>query len=130
VLYILLESLPLVFGGVYGFSIGQSGLTFITQIVGSCAGLGESFSSILMRRLTNESSLVVDYYCNKAYHRNVAERGPEARLYTAMVGGILLPVGSWIYAWTSFSYVHWIFPCIGISILCTSTPDDTSSLMD
>lgn len=64
--------------------------------------------------------LVVDYYCNIAYHKNVAKRGPEARLYTAMVGGILLPVGSWIYAWTSYSYVHWIFPCIGISILCES----------
>lgn len=49
--------------------------------------------------------------------RTVAKYGPEARIYQGMVGGILLPVGGFIYALTAYSYVHWIFPCIGITIL-------------
>lgn len=42
-----LEAIPLVFQGVYGFSIGQAGLVFGTQIVGSCIGLGELIPLIL-----------------------------------------------------------------------------------
>ncbi len=47
----------------------------------------------------------------------VATKGTEARLYTALAGGVLLPFGGWIYAWTSFPNVHFIAPCIGITLL-------------
>lgn len=43
VLYILLQSIALVFGGVYGFSIGQSGLVFSSQVIGSSVGLSKIF---------------------------------------------------------------------------------------
>jgi len=43
--------------------------------------------------------------------------GPEARMYTGMAGGILFPLGCWIFAWTSFPSIHWIVPTIGAGIL-------------
>lgn len=51
--YILLESIPLVFGGVYGFTIGQSGLAFITQVVGSILGLGAFLVFLLLQTSLN-----------------------------------------------------------------------------
>lgn len=64
-LYLCLVSIPLVFGRIYGFSTGESGLVYITQTIGSTIGL------------------VFDLYCNRLYIKNVAKRGPEARLYSA-----------------------------------------------
>lgn len=40
VLYILLQSISLVFGGIYSFSIGKSGYVFSTQVIGATVGLG------------------------------------------------------------------------------------------
>lgn len=54
------------------------------------------------------------------YSKNVARIGAEARLYCAMGAGISVTIGGLIYAWTSYSYVHWIAPCIGITIMVTA----------
>ena len=78
-------------------------------------GLG-ALLALLLRTLLIVLA-VVNHFCDKLYHKNVARKGPEARLYTAMVGGVLLPLGSFIYAWTAFAHIHWIAPMIGISIL-------------
>lgn len=61
----------------------------------------------------------VTVYTNRLYHKNVAIRGAEARLYSGMFGGACLPVGSWIFAWGSMPQVHWIVPTIGIALLYT-----------
>lgn len=37
----------------------------------------------------------MNYACDKLYDKNVAKKGPEARLYIAMISGILLPVGEY-----------------------------------
>ncbi|GAA5900772.1 hypothetical protein JCM5296_004891 [Sporobolomyces johnsonii] len=101
VLYLCLVSIPLVFGRIYGFSTGESGLVYITQTIGSTIGL------------------VFDHYCNRLYLKNVAKRGPEARLYSAFGGGILVPLGSFIYVFTSYPQCHWSGPAIGVVILYT-----------
>ena len=98
VLYLLLISIPIVFGQVYSFSLGQTGLVFITQIVGATIGV------------------VISFWGDRAYHRHCQRLGPEARMYAGMVGGLLLPIGCWIFTWTSYSNIHWIVPCIGITI--------------
>ncbi|GAA5943732.1 hypothetical protein JCM1841_002539 [Sporobolomyces salmonicolor] len=101
VLYLCLVSIPLVFGRIYGFSTGESGLVYITQTIGSTIGL------------------VFDLYCNRLYIKNVAKRGPEARLYSAFGGGVLVPLGSFIYVFTSYPECHWSGPAIGVVILYT-----------
>lgn len=40
----------------------------------------------------------------------------EARLYTACLAAFLLPVGIFIYAWSTFPWVHWIALIIGIVV--------------
>jgi hypothetical protein len=37
---------------------------------------------------------------------------PEERLYAAMIGSFLLPVGLFWFAWTSKSTIHWISPVL------------------
>ncbi|KAK4055293.1 hypothetical protein OIV83_000576 [Microbotryomycetes sp. JL201] len=98
-LYMLLVAIPIVLRGTYGFSIGQAGLAFNSQVLGS--GLG----------------LLIDHFCEKLYHRTVAKRGPEARLYQAMIGGLMIPVGAAIFSFTAYPHVHWIACLIGVTIL-------------
>jgi hypothetical protein len=101
-------------------------------------------SSILVG--TGLGGLANAYGQEPLYARNFARKGPEARLYFACVGGILFAVGCFIFAWsvciqpsqhrrvdlelmlsslrffsvslrTSFPDVHFIAPCIGLTIL-------------
>ncbi|KAL8290241.1 hypothetical protein RQP46_003180 [Phenoliferia psychrophenolica] len=101
VLYLELESVNLVFGGIYGFNLEQSSAVFTTQVVG--AGFG----------------LAIDLYCDTHYKKQVSRRGPEARLYSAMVGGCCLPIGAFLYTFTAYKCIHWILPAMGLTILYT-----------
>lgn len=65
VMYLELVSIPLTFREVYKFSLGSSGLVYVTQVIGSFLGF------------------FLEGYCGRLYARNVAKRGTEARLYTA-----------------------------------------------
>jgi len=57
-------------------------------------------------------------YLNLIFHRiYVAHVGAEARLFSACGTGITFVIGSPIYAWTSYEFVHWISPCIRTTIL-------------
>lgn len=42
---------------------------------------------------------------------------PEARLPPMMVGSVAFAAGLFIFAWTSFPYVHWIGPIIGAVLM-------------
>lgn len=64
-MYLELVSIPLTYREVYNFSLGQAGLVYITQVIGSFLGFG------------------IEGYCGRLYQRHVARRGSEARLYTA-----------------------------------------------
>ncbi|GAA5856216.1 hypothetical protein JCM8547_000825 [Rhodosporidiobolus lusitaniae] len=100
VLYLFLVAIPLVYGRVYGFNTGESGLVYITQFLGSCIGLAW------------------DVYCGKKFYRpNMVKRGPEARLYSAFGGGICVPLGAFIFCGTALPQCHWIGSMIGIVIL-------------
>lgn len=99
VLYLFLVSIPYVYGRVFHFSLGESGVVYVTQFIGSCIGMA------------------YDQYCGRFYRRNVAKRGPEARLYTAFGGGVCVPVGAFIFCFTAYAHVHWIGSCIGVVIL-------------
>lgn len=41
---------------------------------------------------------------------------PEYRLPPTIAGAILVPVGMFMFAWTTYSSVHWIVPIIGSTI--------------
>ncbi|KAF5362090.1 hypothetical protein D9756_002703 [Leucocoprinus leucothites] len=96
--YCLIESISTIFQTLHNFTIGQTGLVFITMMVGSTLGF-----------LTN-------FYQEKLYKKYYPVRGTEARLIAPCFAAILLPIGMFIYAWCSFPSVHWIFLCLGITI--------------
>lgn len=108
---LFLVSIPYVFGRIYEFNTGECGMIYVTQFIGSVIGMS------------------MDQYCMRLYRANVAKRGPEARLYTAFVGGVCVPVGAFIFCFTAYPHVHWMAPTIGIVILCAfpSTPPSLSA---
>ncbi|GAA5981253.1 hypothetical protein JCM10908_004039 [Rhodotorula pacifica] len=99
-LYLLVEALPLIFGNVYDFNAGEVGLTFYSVIIASFIGFGVSF------------------YQERLYRKHVARRGPEARLYTALVGGLVFPAGAFILAFSQ-GRGHWMGPVIGVTLIFT-----------
>lgn len=99
ILFAFIAAFPVVFKGVYGFDIGESGLPFISIAVGVIIAAG---TSVLVDRLIYQ----------KKHHAAIAEgrtrAAPEHRLYLAMFGSVGLPVGLFWFAWTARRDVHWI----------------------
>lgn len=101
-LYMFFAGFPIVFEGARGWSQGAAGLAFVGVAIGVCLAT---------------LAAGVD---NKRYVRLCAaieERGgavePEARLSTAMAGSIIIPIGLFLFAWTTYPSVPWIVPIIG-----------------
>ncbi|KAF5368931.1 hypothetical protein D9758_002914 [Tetrapyrgos nigripes] len=96
ILYLLFFAFPLAFQEIRGFSIGMTGVTFISVL------LGISLAMLLMplqERIYARATL------NGTY--------PEARLYPMMLGAIVLPSALMLFAFTgAYSWVHWIGPCV------------------
>jgi len=78
VLYIWFESFPIVFIGIYGFSLGTLGLAFLGLLVGSLIVLPPFF-------------WWVDKYLEPRFNEN-GELHPELRMIPAMVGAFFIPV--------------------------------------
>lgn len=57
---------------------------------------------------------------NKRYAKKLDQMNgflpPEERLPMVILGGILLPVGLFMFAWTSPPNIHWIVPLIATVI--------------
>ncbi|KAH8077745.1 MFS polyamine transporter [Cristinia sonorae] len=100
-LYLFLTSMPGIFKGVYGESIGISGLHYIAL------GLGITIGSIV-------NSLLMDKVYLLFRKRNGGESRPEFRLPLMVPGSILLPIGLLLTGWTARSNIHWIVPDLGI----------------
>lgn len=41
---------------------------------------------------------------------------PEFRLPPAILGSLFVPIGIFMFGWTSYSSIHWIVPIIGSGI--------------
>lgn len=101
VLYLFLESIPLVFAP-YGFTHANKsrGLSFC----GSAVGAGVGFVSHI-------------YYISRKRHPPTK---PEDRLPEASVGAIIFAAGFFIFAWTAKpGSIPWIVPQIGTAVIMT-----------
>ena len=100
--YSFFEAFPLVYIERYHFNLGQLGLTFLSITV-----------AIL---------LVIPTYCLYLYTRvnpSIRTHGlgaPEDRLIPALGAACVLPVGLFIFAWTSNGSIHWIVGLIGVAL--------------
>ncbi|OSD05327.1 MFS general substrate transporter [Trametes coccinea BRFM310] len=102
ILYVLVESIAPAFMTIHHFNVGQTGTVFSSMIVGCFVGLA------------------MQLYQEKLYTKYAPVKGPEARLYSACVGALLFPAGMFIYAWCTFSYVHWMGMVVGIFVIMTA----------
>jgi len=101
-LYMFFAAIPIVFQGSRGWNEGTAGLPFVGVAIGVCL------------------ATVLSGVDNKRYVRlcaTIAAKGatvePEARLSMAMIGSIILPIGLFLFAWTTYPSVHWIAPVSG-----------------
>lgn len=100
----MFTTFPRIFEGQYGFSEKSIGLTYLGIGVGAFIGL--FFCGVISDRIL--------VYLKK---RNGGDAKPEYRLPAMIIGGVLVPAGLFIYAWTAEEKVHWIAPIIGTGFL-------------
>lgn len=98
-MYMCFAAFPIVFQGGRGWSQGMGGLAFTGTVVGVVLAILSFF------------------FEDKRYSREAGRKGaplePEGRLPPAMVGSILIPLGLFWFAWTTFPSVHWAVPIVG-----------------
>lgn len=88
-----------VFQSVYGFNQKEIGLTFLGILVG------------FMFAVISFGIFDATLYA-RASRRANDNPAPEHRLYAAMLGSIMLPIGLFWFAWAPAKDVHWIVPVL------------------
>lgn len=99
VLYLTLAAIPLVFQNNHGFSLQQANAVFAAMCVGSIIA---TILSINQEKIARK-------------HGKLAST-PEGRLYFACIESACMPIGLFMFGWTSFTSIHWIAPAIAITI--------------
>lgn len=98
-LYMFFVAFPVVYQGGKGWSASDTGLMFIPLAIGVLC------------------SAACAPFVNKHYIGLVEKHGgkppAEVRLIPMMVSCWFIPVGMFIFAWTSYPRLHWIGPAIG-----------------
>jgi len=100
-LYLLFNTMPVVFQGTYGWSLGIAGLPYLSLLIGY--GISLTIFSLLsdktVIRMTKANNGVFE---------------PEMRLPYCMYFALLIPISFFWYGWAADQAVHWIVPVIGI----------------
>lgn len=102
ILFGLFAIVPYIFTSVYGFSLEECGLVFLSVVVGCVIGLA--------------CIMLCDRFLYRAQIPKHAPRAvpPEYRLYPAMLGSVGLPVGLFWLAWSAREGVSWASPTAAI----------------
>ncbi|KAE8136355.1 MFS general substrate transporter [Aspergillus pseudotamarii] len=106
-IYVFTQSAEQVFNGLYGWNATQAGYIQAAIVVGELIGF------------------VICLICNRWYFASATrnqeipgEPIPEARLYAAVIGGLLGNTGGMlIYAWTAYPSLPFIAPAIGLAMV-------------
>ncbi|GLB45677.1 putative MFS general substrate transporter [Lyophyllum shimeji] len=114
ILYLTFQAFPVIFRDGHGFSMQTTGMTFLGIGIGMLLAI---FTQPFWNRLFNREAA-----------KNGGQAPPETRLIMGQLGGILVPVGLFWLAFTTYPHVHWIAPIIasvpfgaGIYFVFTST---------
>ncbi|KAJ7049930.1 major facilitator superfamily domain-containing protein [Mycena amicta] len=98
ILYLFFQAFPLIFEKGHHFNVQMTGLSFLGIGLGMFIGLA------------------TQPWWNRRIARVAAANGgkapPEALLVMGQVGGILVPISMFIFAFTTYPHVHWIAPII------------------
>lgn len=102
IFYSFFEAFPIVYISGYGFTLGEMGLTFLSITVGVIVALAAYWSYI--------------YWIVEPEIKTEGLGAPERKLIPALFVSFLLPIGLFIFAWTSRPDIHWIVNTIGVAI--------------
>ncbi|KAF2095242.1 MFS general substrate transporter [Rhizodiscina lignyota] len=100
--YSFFEAFPIVYIEMYGFNIGEQGLTFLSITVGVLISISTYWAYV--------------YWIVEPEIRTRGIGAPERRLIPALFVSFLCPIGLFIFAWASNPSVHWIGSVIGIVV--------------
>ncbi|USW49359.1 Putative major facilitator superfamily, MFS transporter superfamily [Septoria linicola] len=102
IFYIFFQSYPIIFGGIYGFNSGQTGLTFLPIGVGAMLA---GFVYVYWER-----------YLEKAKARCPppmwSQQEEYVRLPIAVLGAPLFAISLFWLGWTARPDIHWIVPTL------------------
>lgn len=116
-LYIMFSTMTTVFQSQYHISQGNVGLTFLG------IGIGQFIGLILF-------GAVSDSLVKREAAKNGGEMKPEFRLPFILYTSLFVPIGLFIYGWSTQYQVHWIVPIIGtvfiaFGLICVFLPIGT-----
>ncbi|KAJ7902327.1 MFS general substrate transporter [Mycena leptocephala] len=98
ILYLMFQAFPIIFEKGHHFNVQTTGLTFLG--IGLGMGIGLS-TQPFWNRLSAQAA---------AKHGGKAP--PETLLIMGQVGGILVPLSLYWFAFTTYPHVHWIVPIL------------------
>ncbi|KAK7054503.1 hypothetical protein VNI00_003701 [Paramarasmius palmivorus] len=98
ILYLAFQAFPIIFQGKHGFNVQETGLSFL--------GIGIGMAGAMPTQVW-WNKLVA-----KEASKNYGQAPPEAHLLKGELGGILVPLGLYWLAFTTYAHVHWIVPII------------------
>ena len=104
--YSFFEVFPLVYGPLYGFNLGETGVVFVCVVVGCIIAMAIYFAYL-------QFLLIPDIMKNGL-------RAQESRLRPALFAVFAPTIGLFLFGWTANSHVHWIASVIGITIYACS----------
>ncbi|KAJ6048293.1 hypothetical protein N7499_000819 [Penicillium canescens] len=113
ILYLFFGAFQLVFSNVYGLEIWQRGMCFLGLFVGMVF-------AILSDPIWRRNYIRLERNHEKASNK-IDDFQPEWRLPPAILGGPLVTIGLFIFAWTIYPDVHWIAPIIGSGVFGAGT---------
>lgn len=102
IMYLWFESFPIVFEQIHGFTLVEEGAAFLGMMFGAWLGL-----AIYLWYIRSRFTVPI---------LNGTMVEPEVFLPPNLVASIALPIGLFIFAWTSTANVHWIVPIVGTFI--------------
>ncbi|KAJ5661431.1 uncharacterized protein N7477_009047 [Penicillium maclennaniae] len=103
-LFSFFAAFPMVFQGIYGFDIENTGLVFLSIVVGCLFGA----ITVLLCDISLYRPKAVVYH-----GRSVP---PEFRLYPSLIGSIGLPISLFWFGWTARADTPWIAPVTAIML--------------
>ncbi|GAA5903831.1 hypothetical protein JCM6882_001327 [Rhodosporidiobolus microsporus] len=103
VVFLYNGAVGLVFSHTYSFNEGLKSTPLMTGLIGALIGFAEN--AFIQERLYR-----------RAMEKGGGRAKPEARLYSSVAGALLFSIGSFGFAWTARSWIHWIAPCIFLTV--------------
>ncbi|PSR79627.1 hypothetical protein PHLCEN_2v6928 [Hermanssonia centrifuga] len=96
--YLTFQAFPIIFEDGHGFSVQDTGMSFIGMGLGLFLGLA--------------SVPIFNGYQRRQIKKFNGSPPPETRLVPGQVGAVLMPISLFWLAFTTYPHVHWIVPII------------------